>query len=204
MLFEPMICVSFTFCIRDSRARIVLDITILLQWKTELLFFDAGVLLLFLLLLLLSSRIQWLDTGFGLVIGFTGLLQFVTTINYNAIAISHSLHSSMARTKSSISSHARPGNGSQHCPLLPLLNVSGPRWLAALSHLTQDSNSSPFSPDSSKSKSHYDRRSVGQSVLVSSRIWGPRPDLCYCQIFAVLSMGAPSLTTGRVCRLSQT
>jgi hypothetical protein len=32
-----------------------------------------------------------------------------------------------------------------------------------------------------KSKLRYDRRSVGQSVSVSSRIWGPRPDFCYCQ-----------------------
>jgi hypothetical protein len=39
-----------------------------------------------------------------------------------------------------------------------------------------------------KSKLHYDRRSVGQSVLVSSRIWGRRPDSCYCQTFASLSM----------------
>jgi hypothetical protein len=37
-------------------------------------------------------------------------------------------------------------------------------------------------------KSHCDRRSVGQPVLVSSTIWGPRPDFCYCQTFAVLSM----------------
>jgi hypothetical protein len=41
----------------------------------------------------------------------------------------------------------------------------------------------------SKSESHYDRRPVGQSVLVSSPIRGPRPDFCYCQTFAVLSTG---------------
>jgi hypothetical protein len=40
----------------------------------------------------------------------------------------------------------------------------------------------------SQSQSHYGRRSVGQLVLVSSPIWGPRPDFCYCQTFAVLSM----------------
>jgi hypothetical protein len=38
-----------------------------------------------------------------------------------------------------------------------------------------------------RSKSHYDRRSVGQSVLGSSPISGPRPDFCYCQTFAVSS-----------------
>jgi hypothetical protein len=39
-----------------------------------------------------------------------------------------------------------------------------------------------------KSKSHYDRRSGGQAVLMSSPIWGTRPDFCYCHTFAVLSM----------------
>lgn len=37
-------------------------------------------------------------------------------------------------------------------------------------------------------KSCYDRPSVGQSVSVSSPIWGPRPDSCYCQTVAVLLM----------------
>jgi hypothetical protein len=32
------------------------------------------------------SRIQWLDTGFGLVNGFIGLLQTITTIDYSTIA----------------------------------------------------------------------------------------------------------------------
>jgi hypothetical protein len=31
-------------------------------------------------------------------------------------------------------------------------------------------------------------RSVGQSILVSSPVWGLRPDFCYCQTFAVLLM----------------
>jgi hypothetical protein len=39
-----------------------------------------------------------------------------------------------------------------------------------------------------ESKSHYDRRSGVQSVLVSSPIWGPRPNFCYCQTFTILSM----------------
>jgi hypothetical protein len=34
--------------------------------------------------------------------------------------------------------YALPGNGSQQCPLLPLLNSSCRRWLATLSHLTHD------------------------------------------------------------------
>lgn len=45
----------------------------------------------------------------------------------------------------------------------------------------------------SKSKWCYDQQSVGQSVLVSSPIWGPRPDCCYHWIVAGLLMwGAPN------------
>jgi hypothetical protein len=54
----------------------------------------------------------------------------------------------------------------------------------------------------SKSKLCYDRWSVGQSVLVSSHIWGQWSNFCYCQTVAgFFSRGAPSLTRGRVCRL---
>jgi hypothetical protein len=45
------------------------------------------------------------------------------------------------------------------------------------------------------------RQSVGQSISVSSPIWGPRPDFCYSQTVAGLLCGAPSLTRGWVCRL---
>jgi hypothetical protein len=45
----------------------------------------------------------------------------------------------------------------------------------------------------SKTKSFYDRRSVGQSVLVSSPIWGSWPDINFCLTFTVLSVsGVPS------------
>jgi hypothetical protein len=45
----------------------------------------------------------------------------------------------------------------------------------------------------SKSKSHYDRRPVGQCVLVSSPVWGSWPDVNYCLTVPVLSIsGAPS------------
>jgi hypothetical protein len=40
----------------------------------------------------------------------------------------------------------------------------------------------------SKSKSWYDRRSVGQSISLSSPIWGLRPDFLYCQTPAGLLM----------------
>jgi hypothetical protein len=50
----------------------------------------------------------------------------------------------------------------------------------------------------SKSKSRYERRSVGQSVLVSGPMWGPRPDFCYCQTVTVLSklIPMPGIETG--------
>jgi hypothetical protein len=45
----------------------------------------------------------------------------------------------------------------------------------------------------SKSKSRYDRRSVGQSVLVSRPIWVSWSDINFCLTVTVLSMsGAPS------------
>jgi hypothetical protein len=44
---------------------------------------------------------EWLYTGFGLVIGFTEHLQIVTAINYSAIANSHTLQFTTARTKTS-------------------------------------------------------------------------------------------------------
>jgi hypothetical protein len=52
----------------------------------------------------------------------------------------------------------------------------------------------------SKSKSHYDWRSVSLSVLVSSPVWGSWPDICslfdsYCLVHG----RAPSLTRGWVC-----
>jgi hypothetical protein len=49
-----------------------------------------------------------------------------------------------------------------------------------------------FPTSASKSKSRYDRRSVGQSVLVSSPIWGSWPDINYCLTFTVLSMSGLS------------
>jgi hypothetical protein len=42
--------------------------------------------------------------GFGLVIGFIGLLQLVTTNGYSVIASSHALKFALTRTKYSISS----------------------------------------------------------------------------------------------------
>jgi hypothetical protein len=44
-----------------------------------------------------------------------------------------------------------------------------------------------------KSKSHYDRRPVGQCALVSSPVWGSWSDVNYCLTVTLLSIsGAPS------------
>jgi hypothetical protein len=58
--------------------------------------------------------------GFGLAIGFIGLLQIVTTIYYSAITNSHTLQFTTACTKSSHStvSYRLSGNGFQHCSFL--------------------------------------------------------------------------------------
>lgn len=39
-----------------------------------------------------------------------------------------------------------------------------------------------------KSKLCYDQRTVDHPVLLSSPLWGPRPDLCYCQTLEGLQM----------------
>jgi hypothetical protein len=58
---------------------------------------------------------------------------------------------------------------------------------------SKSSQSPMFSLVTLKSKSHYDRRPVGQSVLVSKPIWVSWPAINYCLTFTVLSMsGAPS------------
>jgi hypothetical protein len=48
----------------------------------------------------LLSSVKWLNLRFRVVIGITGVMKLVTS-NYSAIAISHSVQFTMARTKSS-------------------------------------------------------------------------------------------------------
>jgi hypothetical protein len=67
------------------------------------------------------------------------------------------------------------------------------RYLIAARNNVNSSASTPTDSTKSQAKSHYDRQPVGQSVLVSSPIWGPRPEFCYCQPLAVLSMWAAIL-----------
>jgi hypothetical protein len=68
-------------------------------------------------------------------------------------------------------------------------STTNPTWLGLGSSLDLRGGKPVTNrPSQIKSKSHYDRRSVGQSVLVSSPIWDRRPDFLYCQTAAVLSM----------------
>jgi hypothetical protein len=54
----------------------------------------------------------------------------------------------------------------------------------------------PLRRKRSKSKPCYDRRSVGQSILLSTPIWGPRPNFYYSQTVASLLM-LDALSDGR-------
>jgi hypothetical protein len=44
---------------------------------------------------------------------------------------------------------------------------------------------------------HYDRQLIGHSVLVTSPIWGPRPDCCYCQTVVGVLIWSPLLWKDR-------
>jgi hypothetical protein len=57
---------------------------------------------------LILSRVWWLVTGYGLLISFIGLLEIVTTVNYNAFANSHTPQFTTARTKCSQSVVSSP------------------------------------------------------------------------------------------------
>jgi hypothetical protein len=86
--------------------------------------------------------IDWLYTGFGLVIGFIEHLQNVTTNNYDSL---NQLHTSKITATTAhvillslVCLHqSLPGDGSQQCPVLP---QSHSYWLATVSQLTHCCN----------------------------------------------------------------
>jgi hypothetical protein len=132
------------------------------------------------------------DKGFGFVTGFIGVLQLVTTSNYNHLINSHNLQFTIARAKSSTFSL---GVVTQR---LPTMGTPPPSTLPSGGYCLKTTSDS----DWSESESRYDRRSVGQSVLVSSPIWGSWPDINYCLTVIILSMSGALLTRGRACHLS--
>jgi hypothetical protein len=85
-----------------------------------------------------------------------------------------------------------PSSLFQKCPRpqLPASN-SNSSWLNPSDSLTNCNNS----------KLCYNRRSVGQSVLVSSHIWGPRAYFCYWHGYGCVHVRRPLLTRVWVSRL---
>jgi hypothetical protein len=130
------------------------------------------------------TRYVWLQTGFGLVIGFVGHLQTIITNNYNSLTQLHTQEITTAHINSSQSSLPLRGRGSQRWTF-PFLR--DPELSSCLRYQLLTSHNCNY--QLSKSELRYGRRSVGQSVFVS------RPDSCYCQL-CVSSCGEPSLTRG--------
>jgi hypothetical protein len=86
------------------------------------------------------SRIYWLDTGFGLVIGFIWLLWTVTTSNYNRLTNLRTLYFTVVRASSSqfvFSSHRLVTTSNIVDSSAFLLDASYLRWLATGWHLTR-------------------------------------------------------------------
>jgi hypothetical protein len=84
--------------------------------------------------------LDWLFTGFGLVIGFIGHLQNVTTSNYRAIANSHSLQFTTARIRSSQSTVSSPVVAWWRIQQYSLLPYPRSYRLATVTQLTYCSN----------------------------------------------------------------
>jgi hypothetical protein len=130
--------------------------------------------------------IQWLYLGFGLVIGFTEHLQNVATCNCSVIATSHTLQFTTVRTKSSQSAVSSPV-----VAWWRITTITSAAVLTSL--LAADCPTTKSFKSKSKLRVCYDRRSVGQSVLVSSTHLGPKPrflllsDRCEFVIWGALS-----------------
>jgi hypothetical protein len=71
-----------------------------------------------------------------------------------------------------------------------------------LKNITQGRGAQGHASSKSKSKSHYDRRSVSQYVLVWSPIWDFWPEFFFLPKLHSCLLGATSLTRGRVCHMS--
>jgi biotin transporter BioY len=81
---------------------------------------------------------------FGLVIGYIAHVQLIPTINYSAIADSHTLLLTMAHTKTSMSAL---GVAWQQIPTMSSDSVfhgSGPYWLASIIKLLALSTTSSY------------------------------------------------------------
>jgi hypothetical protein len=106
--------------------------------------------------------IEWLQTGFGLVIGLIENLQIVTTSNYSAIANLHTLQFIIASTKSPQSAASSPVVAWCRIPTVP------PAFVLTLLPAAY------YPTTHSLLKLCYEQRSVGQFVFVSSTHVGPK------------------------------
>jgi hypothetical protein len=121
--------------------------------------------------------LEWLCTRFGLVSGFIGHLQNVTTNNLWQSDCNHSTHTVFSVCYV-FTSH--------YLWWIPTVSsASVPTFLLDGDCLTTKSLLQ-LPTLKSKSKSYYNWRSIGQSVLVSSHICGQRPDFYYSQLTVLL------------------
>jgi hypothetical protein len=116
--------------------------------------------------------------GFGLVTGFNGLIKLSTTGYYITVLRIYTLYKPLLQSLQFLGlQQALPGNGSQSWRFLSFRTHVLTGWRLYRNKL--------IAP---KSKSCYDRRSVGKSVLVSNPVLSPRPYFCYCRIVSGLLM----------------
>jgi hypothetical protein len=138
----------------------------------------------------------WLHTGFGLVIEFIEHFKLVTTDNCNSFADLRTLYKSLYCSTNKVF----------HIFTSCCLVMASKNGYTSVSVLTSVGRSVGQIAADTRQHSHSKlvtlRPTVSQpSVLVSSPIWGPRPNLCYCQTMRFCRCGAPSLTRGRVSHL---
>jgi hypothetical protein len=128
-----------------------------------------------------------------LVVGYIGLLQIATTSNNNILRI-YTVCSSLWHTPSLVillCPHKSSRNGTKWrtFPFLgtpelsPCLSNIRSRLTLTQQLFSQEDQSRIAYSQKSKSKSHYDRQSVGQSVLVSGAHLGPATNFSFSLSF---------------------
>jgi hypothetical protein len=142
---------------------------------------------------LISSILSrdWLQTGFGLVIGFTEHLQNVTMNNYDSLTELHipKITVTTAHIKSSQSSLAVVWQRLQRLTF-PFLWVPKLSPASATSFSLLTTETLKWLNKKSESKLCYDRQSVSLSWC-RGLIWGPRPNFLLSDSCGFLDVGHP-------------
>jgi hypothetical protein len=143
---------------------------------------------------------EWLQTGFGLVIVFIEHLQNVTTNNYDSLTEIHTpkitvttAHIKSCRSLAAVAWYRIP---TADFPLLRVLELSTASATNFSIFITATLKWLNEIQSQSQSQSYL--TTDGQSASLSwypAAIWGPRPGFYYCQRIENL------LTRGRVCHL---